>query len=274
MSLDTLEGIDAEIQFQQQLRRKASKENLAQIDKEIKRLNDLKTAFEDSSHATLATYQIQTYEQLDNELAFYQKKLKVATATERIEIQKQIKELERLRGKWDDVLSAMDKPAAIGSLNSMEELDKAISYYSERQRKATGAEVENIQRTINALQAKRDAMNRMTELPAMQQETADLDGMSGKKLRMELELIGIEGIKDKIRSLQKMLDDTKNPLGDEQRKEVTKLIQTWGNYEKVLKKSSVKFSDAWAGIKGIGGGVEGITEALKGNGNAGRPSRA
>lgn len=46
-----------------------------------------------------------------------------------------------------------------------------------------------------------------------------------------------------------MLDDTKNPLGDEQRKEVTKLIQTWGNYEKVLKKSSVKFSDAWAGIK-------------------------
>lgn len=73
MSLDTLEGIDAEIQFQQQLRRKASKENLAQIDKEIKRLNDIKTAFEDSSHATLATYQIQTYEQLDNELAFYQK---------------------------------------------------------------------------------------------------------------------------------------------------------------------------------------------------------
>lgn len=268
VSLDTLEGIDAEIQFQQQLRRKTSKENLAQIDKEIKRLNDLKTAFEDSSHAALATDQIHTYEQLDNELAFYQKKLKTATATERIEIQKQIKELERLRGKWDDVLSAMDKPAAIGSLNSMEELDKAISYYSERQRKATGAEVENIQRTINALQAKRDAMNRMVDLPTMQQETADLGGMSGKKLRMELELIGIEGIQDKIRSLQKMLDDTKNPLGDEQRKEVTKLIQTWGNYEKVLKKSSVKFSDAWAGIKGIGGGVEGITEALKGNGNA------
>lgn len=121
MSLDTLEGIDAEIQFQQQLRRKTSKENLAQIDKEIKRLNDLKTAFEDSSHAALATDQIHTYEQLDNELAFYQKKLKTATATERIEIQKQIEELERLRGKWDDVLSAMDKPAAIGSLNSMEE---------------------------------------------------------------------------------------------------------------------------------------------------------
>ena len=150
----------------------------------------------------------------------------------------------------------------------MEELDKAISYYSERQRKATGAEGGEYPAYHQRLQAKRDAMNRMVDLPTMQQETADLGGMSGKKLRMELELIGIEGIQDKIRSLQKMLDDTKNPLGDEQRKEVTKLIQTWGNYEKVLKKSSVKFSDAWAGIKGIGGGVEGITEALKGNGNA------
>lgn len=268
VALDTLEGIDAEIQYQQQLRGKASKENLAKIDKEIKRLKNLKTAFEDSSHVALGIEQIETYEQLDNEIAFYQKKLKSATATERVEIQKRIKELERLRGKWDDVLQAMDKPAGIGSLNSMEELDRAISYYNERQRKASGAEVENIQRTINALQAKRDALTRVTELPAMQQETAELDGLSGKRLKMELELIGIEGIKDKIRSLQKMLDDTKNPLGDEQRKEVTKLIQTWGKYEKVLKKSSVKFSDAWAGIKGIGGGVESITDALNGNGNA------
>lgn len=268
VALDTLEGIDAEIQYQQQLRGKASKENLAKIDKEIKRLKDLKTAFEDSSHVALGIDQIETYEQLDNEIAFYQKKLKSATATERVEIQKRIKELERLRGKWDDVLQAMDKPAGIGSLNSMEELDKAISYYNERQRKASGAEVENIQRTINALQAKRDALTRVTELPAMQQETAELDGLSGKRLKMELELIGIEGIKDKIRSLQKMLDDTKNPLGDEQRKEVTKLIQTWGKYEKILKKSSVKFSEAWAGIKGIGGGVESITDALNGNGNA------
>lgn len=268
VSLDTLEGIDAEIQFQQQLRRKASKENLAQIDQEIKRLNDLKTAFEDSSHAAIATDQIHTYEQLDNEIAFYQKKLRTATEAERVEIQKQINELQKLRSKWDDVLAAMDKPADIGSLSSMEELDKAISYYSERQRKASGDEVENIQRTINALQAKRDAISRMVDLPSMQQETSDLGGMGGKQLKMELELIGIEGIKDKIRSLQKMLDDTKNPLGDEQRKEVTKLIQTWGNYEKVLKKSSAKFTDAWAGMKGIGGGVESITEALKGNGNA------
>lgn len=267
-SLDTLEDIDAEILYQRQLRQKASKENLVQIDAEIRRLNDLKTAFEDSSHVTLGREQIMTFEQLDSEVAFYERKLKTATETERVEIQKQINSLRELRGEWEETLSALNVPADISTLNSMDELDKALSFYGERQRKASAGEIENIQRTINALQAKRDALARMTELPSMQQEVGEFNGLSGKSLQMKLEVIGIEGIQDKIRSLQKMLDDTENPLGDEQRKEVTKLIQDWSRYEKVLKKSNAKLGDAWAGMKGIGGGVDSITEALKGNGNA------
>lgn len=266
-TLDTLESIDAALVYQQQLRKRSTKDNLRAVDDEIRRLNDLKTAFEDSSHAALKTEDLKTYEQLDGEIAYYERKLKTATETERKEIQKQIHSLRELRGEWEETLDALNVPADISALNTMDELDKALSYYGERQRKASGDEIENIQRTINALQAKRDALVRMTELPSMQQEVGKLDGLSGKSLQMKLEVIGIEGIKDKIRSLQKMLDDTKNPLGDKQRKEVTKLIQDWSRYEKVLNKSHAKLGDAWAGMKGIGGGVDGITEALKGNGN-------
>lgn len=229
-SLDTLEDIDAELLYQQQLRKQASKENLGNIDAEIKRLNDLKTAFEDSSHVALKTDEIKTYEQLDSETAFYEKQLKKATATERVEIQKQILALQKLRGEWDETLASISKPGSIGSLNSMEALEKAISYYSDLQRKANGDEVENIQRTINALQAKRAALARMMELPQMQQEAAELGAMGGRKLRMELELVGMESIREKIRSLQKMLDDTENPLGDNQREEVQGLIGTWTRY--------------------------------------------
>ena len=267
-SLDTLEDFDAELLYQQQLRKRASKEELGQIDAEIKRLNDLKTAFEDSSHIALKTDEIKTYEQLDNEIAFYEKQLKKATATEREEIQKQIFALQKLRGEWDDALSSISKPADISLLNTMEELEKAISYYGDLQRKASGDEVESIQHTINALQAKRDALTRMTEIPAMRQEADELGAMSGKKLRFELELVGIEGIRDKIRSLQKMLDDTKNPLGDSQREEVQGLIDTWGRYEKVLRKSEASLTEAWGGIKGIGSGVESLTDVLEGNGDA------
>lgn len=267
-SLDTLEDIDAELLYQQQLRKQSSKEKLRQIDAEIKRLNDLKTAFEDSSHIALKADEIKTYEQLDREIAFYEKQLKKATATERVEIQKQILALQKLRGEWDETLTSISKPAGIETLASMGELEKAISYYGELQRKANGDEVENIQRTINALQAKHDALTRMTELPSMQSEADELGAMDGKKLRIELEMMGLEGIREKIRSLQKMLADTKNPLGDKQREEVQGLIGTWKKYEKVLRKSEASLTDAWGGMKGIGGGVESLTSALEGNGDA------
>lgn len=264
-SLDTLEAIDAELLYQQQLRKQSSKENLGRIDAEIKRLNDLKTAFEDSSHVALKTDEIKTYEQLDSEIAFYEKQVKKATETERVEIQKQILALQKLRGEWDEALASISKPGSIDTLNSMAELEKAISYYGDLQRKASGDEVENIQRTINALQAKRAALARMTELPQMQQEAAELGAMGGRKLRMELELVGIEGIREKIRSLQKMLDDTENPLGDSQREEVQGLIGTWTRYEKVLRKSEASLTDAWGGMKGIGSGISSLTDALQGN---------
>ncbi|MGF0096960.1 hypothetical protein ACQRD6_01215 [Prevotella sp. SGI.027] len=267
-SLDTLEDIDAQLLYQQQLRKQASKEKLGQIDAEIKRLNNLKTAFEDSSHTALKTEEIKTYEQLDAEIAFYEKQLKKATQSGRTEIQKHILALQKLRHEWDDTLATLAKPSHIGSLNSMEELDKAISYYSALQRKASAQEVENIQRTINALQAKHDALTRMTELPAIQQETGELGAMSGKKLRIELQAIGLEGIREKIRALQKMLADTKNPLGAQQREEVQALIGTWRQYEKVLRRSQVSFTEAWGGIKGIGDGVQSLTNALQGNGDA------
>ena len=267
-SLDTLEDIDAQLLYQQQLRKQASKEKLSQIDAEIKRLNNLKTAFEDSSHAALKIDEIKTYEQLDAEIAFYEKQLKKATQSGRAEIQKHILALQKLRHEWDENLATLAKPAHIGTLNSMEELDKAISYYGALQRKASAQEVENIQRTINALQDKRDAMARMTQLPAMHDETHELGAMSGKKLRIELEVIGLEGIREKIRSLQKMLADTKSPLGAQQREEVQELIGTWKRYEKVLRRSQVSFTEAWGGIKGIGDGVQSLTNALEGNGDA------
>lgn len=267
-SLDTLEDIDAQLLYQQQLRKQASKEKLTQIDAEIKRLNNLKTAFEDSSHVALKTEEIKTYEQLDAEIAFYEKQLKKATQSGRTEIQKHILSLQKLRHEWDDTLATLAKPSHIGRLNSMEELDKAISYYGTLQRKASAQEVENIQRTINALQHKRDALERMTQLPAMHDETHELGAMSGKKLRIELEVIGLEGIREKIRALQKMLADTKNPLGEQQREEVQGLISTWRQYEKVLRRSQVSFTEAWGGIKGIGDGVQSLTNALEGNGNA------
>lgn len=266
--LNTLDAINQEITYQQNLRRTASADNIAGIDSEIKRLNGLKTAIEDASHTAVGIEQLHTYEQLDSEISFYENKLKRSTETERVEIQRQINELRKLRKEWDETLDALDTPEDITRLNTIEKLEDAISYYENRQKKASASEIEDIQRTVSALESKRNALSRLTDIPTMQQETDKLGGLSGKRLTMELELIGLDGIKTKIRTLQKMLDDVDNPLGDKQRAEVKKLLGTWQDYELQLKKSQIKLTDAWGSIKGIGGGVESITSALQGNGNA------
>lgn len=261
--LKTLSDIDTEISYQQALREKASKSGLAAIDKEIARLNDLKTAFERSTHVDIGIDKIATYKQLDEELQYYNDLLKSATGTERVEIQKQINALNDLKKKWDETLADLKKPEDIGRLDTIEKLDEAVSYYQSQQKKATGAEITSIGETITALEQKREALTRLTRLPEMKSETVKLDGLGSKELRMELKIIGLDGVKKRIKELQEMLADTKNPLGESQRGEVEKLINSYGAYAKVLKKSDASFENLWGNTKGVVGGISSMTNALE-----------
>lgn len=65
-----------------------------------------------------------------------------------------------------------------------------------------------------------------------------------------------------------MLRDTKHPLDKSQRSEVEKLIGSYGQYEKVLRKSDVHLTDLWGNTKGVAGGITSMTNALEGGRNA------
>lgn len=266
--LKTLEDIDKAISYQQDLRNKATIDQVADIDEEIARLNDLKTAFEQHAHSKVGVEQIKTYKQLDDELQYYSGLLKTATDTERVEIQKQINALSDLKKKWDETLAGLKAPEDISRLNTMEKLDEAITYYQAKQKKASGEEVSSIGATITALEQKREALNRMTRLPEMNAETAKLDGLGTKELKMELKVMGLDGVKKRIKELQDMLRDTKHPLDKSQREEVEKLIGSYGQYEKVLRKSDVHLTDLWGNTKGVAGGITSMTNALEGGRNA------
>ena len=266
--LKTLEDIDKAISYQQDLRNKATIDQVADIDEEIARLNDLKTAFEQHAHSKVGVEQIKTYKQLDDELQYYSGLLKTATDTERVQIQQQINALGDLKKKWDETLADLKAPEDISRLNTMEKLDEAITYYQAKQKKASGEEVSSIGATITALEQKREALNRMTRLPEMNAETAKLDGLGTKELKMELKVMGLDGVKKRIKELQDMLRDTKHPLDKSQREEVEKLIGSYGQYEKVLRKSDVHLTDLWGNTKGVAGGISSMTNALEGGRNA------
>nr|DAL77346.1 MAG TPA: minor tail protein [Caudoviricetes sp.] len=266
--LDTLENIDKELTYQKELRSRCTQENLAGIDAEIERLNTLRTTFEEQSHVVKSLDQIQTYQQLADEVAFYERKIQTATETERVEIKKQINALNELREAWDQQLVQVNRPDDISQLNTIEKLSDAVSYYESVQRTQSVQEIEATQRIINALNEKKAAMERLKSIPQMQADTERLDGLGDTELKLELQLIGMDGIKAKIRDLQKMLSDTKNPLDEEQRAEVTKLITSYQEYEKILGKSTLKATEAWGAVKGISNGMQGLTDTLQGNGSA------
>jgi hypothetical protein len=266
--LSSFDDIDKEISYQQMLRRGANDEQLAGIDKEIERLTALRKQRELAAHTPVATDQIETYEQLNTELEYYTQKLSTATATERTEIQKQINALNDLKSAWDDVLAELKKPGDISTLNTIADLDDAISYYQQRQKKQSADEVQNTQKTIDALNAKRDALQRGIELPSMQKEIDEVNALTGHDYKVKIKGMGFDELTEKINALNRMLADTENPVTDDQRKDIERMISTYEQWRKTSVRTFDTFKTGYSGIKGMGDGVQSITDALEGNGNA------
>lgn len=266
--LETLQDIDKEIEYQQKLRATASKEAISGIDAEISKLETLKNYIENAAVIDTPDGALKTYEQLNIKLAYYNELLEKATEEQRPEIQKHINDIEGIKKAWDDSLAALNKPADISQLDTIEKLDEAVRYYQEQQSKQSADEIQNTQRTIDALEAKRKAMQRGIEIPSMQKEIAEINGLSNREFKIKVKGIGFDALTDKIRELQKQLNDTNNPVTEGQRKDIEEMISTYEQWRKSSISSFDTVKSGWDGIKGIGDSINSITDALDGNGNA------
>lgn len=266
--LETLQDIDKEIEYQQKLRATASKEAISGIDAEINKLETLKNYIENATVIDTPDSALKTYEQLNIKLAYYNELLEKATEEQRPEIQKHINDIEGIKKAWDDSLAALNKPGDITQLDTIEKLDEAVRYYQEQQSKQSADEIQNTQRTIDALEAKRKAMQRGIEIPSMQKEIAEINELSNREFKIKVKGIGFDALTDKIRELQKQLNDTNNPVTDGQRKDIEEMIRTYEQWRKSSISSFDTVKSGWDNIKGIGDSINSITDALDGNGNA------
>lgn len=266
--LETLQDIDREIEYQQKLRATASKEAISGIDAEINKLETLKNYIENATVIDTPDSALKTYEQLNIKLAYYNELLEKATEEQRPEIQKHINDIEGIKKAWDDSLAALNKPGDITQLDTIEKLDEAVRYYQEQQSKQSADEIQNTQRTIDALEAKRKAMQRGIEIPSMRKEIAEINELSNREFKIKVKGIGFDALTDKIRELQKQLNDTNNPVTDGQRKDIEEMISTYEQWRKSSISSFDTVKSGWDNIKGIGDSINSITDALDGNGNA------
>ena len=264
----TIEEVDAAIEKQQALRKKATADNIAGYDAEIKRLEGLRKQIDNAGHVDTPVDQVKTYEQLNQELSYYTDALNTATEAERAGIQQRINELNALKNKWDDIQHDLKKPADISQLNTIEDLDEAINYYGDLQKRQSGDEIQNTQRVINALDAKKKALQRGVELPDMQKEAGQIGALKGKEFRLKIRGIGIDELKERIKELKGQLNDLNNPPTDGQRKQIEGLIGTYQKWEKTAVNSFDTYKAGWDGVKGIGDSIENVTSALEGDGDA------
>ena len=267
-NLKTLQEVSRELEYQRALRKSASAEEQAQIDAIINRLETLQKHIENAGIIQMNNAALTTYDQLAIKVQYYQDQVKTATASTRPEILKHIAELEKIRERWElaDIAATTETDAK--KLSTLREIGDAISFLQEKQNTANANEIESIQKSIEALERKKRAMQLGTELPNMQREIYDVNSLEGREYKVRIKGFGFDELTKKIRELQKILADTENPVTVGQRKEIESVIATYELWRKQSISAFGTFKDGWDGIKGIGSGIESITNALEGNGNA------
>ena len=266
--LETLQAIDKELEYQRALRKTVAAEQQGQIDDVINRLETLKKHVENAGVIRMDDSALKTYDQLAIKVQYYQDQLKNATAASRPELLRHIADLEKIRQQWELADKAATVETDVRKVSTLKEITDAISFLQEKQKTATAQEIQGIQQTIAALERKKKSLQIGIDIPDMQREIAEVNALSGRDYKARIKGFGFEELTKKIRDLQKVLADTENPVTDSQRKDIEGMIAVYEKWRKQSVSTFGAFKDGWSGIKGIGSGIESISNALEGNGNA------
>lgn len=264
--LSSLEDYDNEIARQENLLKRAGDSERSVIAQNIATLREKRDAMAEAAQPQPILQEITSYRQLDAAISYYQSSLKRADAAQRPIIAAQIAQLNELREQWQRIDEEANKPAGLEKLNTFRQLDDAIQYYTSLMQNQTAEELDATQRTITALREKRNILEGISNISAGRTELSELDGLGSQEIKVKLTAIGLDGIRDKIRELQQLLSNTN--ITDDQRKEIQRQIAAWGQYETRLRRSQATFKKTWDGIQNVGNGINSLTQAIKGNGNA------
>lgn len=151
-------------------------------------------------------------------------------------------------------------PAQLDEIRTLGGIEEALSYYRTRLQEASGDELQTVQGSIDALEKKRDTMEALARLPEARRE-ADEALAAPANSRM-----GAEAATAKLAELRKLLDT--DGLTDSQRGQILELI---GTYESLRRSAVLSFStlrEGWSAVQGVASGIQGLSDALEGNGNA------
>jgi len=168
---------------------------------------------------------LQTIEDYNARLSYIDNRLQTAqTDAERTAL---LKERDKLDKELDKMKELPKVAPVLGEQKTLADYDSAIQFYTDEQRTADVNNITELQKTIDTLNKQKDAMMLGTRLPGMQQELADLGTRGTKEYTLKLQEVGIDTVKDKIKELNTLLEDTALNLPDAWRDALKKLLEQW-----------------------------------------------
>ena len=263
--LKSLDDYDKKLQYLRKQKQTANAESIAGIDEEIRKTEEARQVLEDTGVAAMRDDEIKSYDQLNAKLSYYNRLLNSGDEAQREFAQKGINSLNKLQAAWDQARDKMNLPT---STNNLKDIDTAISFYTEQQQHEDADQILKTQRIIDDLTAKKRVLQLSTELPGMQREIAGINSLQGREQTIKIRSIGFDELKKRIQELNNLMNDTRNPVSSDQKKEIEGMIAVYEKWQRQCVSSFDTLQQGWGGIKGIGSGVESITNALEGNGNA------
>ena len=174
-----------------------------------------------------------------------------------------VKRRDELRKVRDSMVTPDKKeytPPAIEEIKTYEDLDKAIDHYTDELRKAEAGKRDEIIKTLKEHKKLRE------EWEKADNTTPD----TGPKFNTGAK--SIKEIEENIAYLQKELEKAEDI---DTAADLNRQIKEWQELGETMRNAGMESSDTfgtlregWEDMKGIGGGVESITSAIEGNGNA------
>ncbi len=174
-----------------------------------------------------------------------------------------VKRRDELRKVRDSMVTPDEEnytPPAIEEIKTYEELDKAIDHYTDELRKAEAGKRDEIIKTLKEHKKLRE------EWEKADNPTPD----TGPKFNAGAK--SIKEIEENIAYLQKELEKAEDI---DTAASLNRQIKEWQELGETMRNAGMESSDTfgtlregWEDMKGIGGGVESITSAIEGNGNA------
>jgi hypothetical protein len=258
----TLNEYDRVISALNAARNNANAPQIVEIDQQIAAYKKERDALDGTSRQELAPDKIKTYAELNDQLSLYNNKLQNAGASERESIQKTINKLNALKEAWDEALSEISAPGENGPIDTLESINKAITYYQKKLQSATADQVGSIQKTINLLNKKAGKIDFAIDLQNDIDEASDISKLEGKELKVKITGIGFDELNDKVKKLKDALKDPDLALSDEQKKQIEALLPLYEQWRKQAYSTFDTYKSGWESLKSFGDGMTSIKEAI------------